>query len=425
MALGLNYYLDEAKYHVHKTKRMLQGKAVHIGMRTAMGGGAASVASDLSYPVRDAINIAQPTVAGAATAQTAMSAGEIILSSTGGLVSIGLGAGVNGYLNHLEHKHHKRQLTDLYRPQIASLTGKEPDAVGVPDLQAVAADNPSLKNELKRNDNNRRVKNVASVVGTAFAFAAVFAAITFVPPLAGLAAAAATTGLLSGAGLGFAAAAGGIGYASLQFARKGLTSIGNKLTGLDEPSVEDKLRVMSKQHRKEQNIVPEQVMDVYVAANPALASEIESQHGKSFSHLPIPQKRAVTAQYAEALQTPQIAAAINDGHMNVRELTFRVHGQTSGVYPEEPWQDRFKEMAAEHLDPLQEKIEHMRADAVGKFQHWRENREQSKLQDDIAKAIEEGKPLPKKAEEVGNETYWRNMIANQRAEKSSDGPARA
>jgi phosphoribosylcarboxyaminoimidazole (NCAIR) mutase len=422
MALGFKFYWDEAWHYIDRTTRMIQGKTLQIALRTAMGGGAASVASDLANPVRGAIGLAEPV------ATSTLNAGQIIMSSTGGLVSIGIGAGIDAYLNHQSFKHSQRELCALYRPQIASLVGKEPKDVGVADLKSVAATNPSLQNEIKRHRRERTVKNIAAIAGTVVAFFAVFAAVTLFPPLAGLAAGAAAGGLLSGAGLAYAAVAGGIGYATLQLSRRALGAVGAKVFGIDEPSVEDKIRSMSKQHRKEQAIVPEQVMDVFVAANPELAAEVKAQFGKEWSKLPLAEKRAATAQHAETLQTPQIAASINEGRMNVRELTFRVHGQDSGVYPEDPWQEKVKDFAQEHLDPLGEKIGHLREEAVDKFQRWRENREQSKLQDDVAKAIEEGRPMPDKAEEIGNETYWRNLINRERAaatEKSPQGPARA
>lgn len=423
MALGLKYYFDEARYHVHRTVRWAQGKALHVSLRTAMGGGAAAVATKLSYPVRDVMNIAQPTVGGA---QAALTTGEILMSSTGGLLSIGLGAGINGYINHLEYTHNERQLCELYRPQIASIIGKEPALVTKKDLYAVAEQNPSLNEELRRNRRDRNIKNAAAVAGTVVAFGAVFAAVALVPAIGGLAAAAAAGGLLSASGLGFAALAGGIGYASLQASRRVIDGVGRKLLGLNEPSVEDKIRDLSKQHRKEHLVAPEQVVDVHLTANPDLAKAVEAQYGKPFNKLSLSDRRVVLQQYDAQIGATETANAINEGRMNVRELTFKVHGQFSGVYPEEPWQDKLKELAQERLDPLQHKIESFRDETVDKFQQWRVNREQSKLQDDVAKAIEEGKPLPKKAEEIGNETYWRNMINNQRAaEKGAEGPARA
>lgn len=422
MALGLKYYWDESRHYMGRTSRYLQGKGLQIGLRTAMGGGAASVASDLVGPLRDTLGLSGSAASGA------LNAGSIIMSSTAGLVSIGIGAGVDAYLNHQKFKHQQRELCELYRPQIASLTGKDINEVGLEDLRSVAATNPSLEEEMRRNRRERMVKNVSAIGATVLAFCAVLAAVTLFPPLAGLAAGAAAAGFFSGPGLAYAAVAGVLGYASLQAGRRGLEAVGTKAAGLDEPSVEDKIRIMSKQHRKDGVIVASQVMDVYVAADKELAASIKAQYGKEWKDLPMGDKEAATHAYAASLQTPQIAHAINEGRMNVRELTFRVHGQDSGVYPEDAWHEKVKDYAAERWEPMGEKLSHFREEAVDKFQQWRENRAQSKLQDDVAKAIEEGRPLPEKAEEIGNETYWRNMIDRQRADaaqKAPQGPSRA
>jgi hypothetical protein len=414
MAFNPKYYFDEAKYQVLRTFRMVQGKTLHIGLRTAMGGGAASVANDLAHPVREAVNVAHPTITGTAATQASLSTGEIILSSTGGLLSIGVGAGVNCYLNHLEHKHNQKQLCTLYRPQLAALTGKELSQIGVEDLQSVAADNPTLQNELIRNDHKRNIKNVAGIVSTAVAFTAVFAAIAFFPPLAGLAAAAATGGLFSGAGLLFAGVAGVLGFGAVHYSRKSAIAIGNRVMGLDEPSVADKIETLDKMHRKEVTIRPEQVMDIFVSANPSLSADIEGRYGKKFEDMMVNEKRSVTAEYADALNAPQIAKAINEGRLNAAEMTFLAHGQTSGVYPDEPWRERV-------VERTKETIGEWREDAIGKYQQWKQERAQSRMQGDVAKAIEESRPQ----QEV-QRTGWRDMITSQRnAAKIAEGQSRA
>ncbi|MCH2546101.1 MAG: hypothetical protein MK052_00620 [Alphaproteobacteria bacterium] len=425
MAFNMKYLAGEAAYRIEKTSKLLQGKILHSGLRATMGGGAATVAAKFSYPVRDVMNMAHPTLAGGGAAtQTALSAGEMILSSTGGLLSVGVGAGVNGYLNHIDHKHRKSQLTELYRPQVAAITGKDPEAVGFKDFEAVAKENPSLQNELHRNDRNRTVKNTAAIVATAAVFVGVFAAITLVPPIGGAAALAAAGGIGSGAWLGFAVGVGASSMAGMYAVKKGLTKIGNKIAGLDTPSVEDKVRNLSREHRKEHKIVPEEIMDVFAAASPDLSRQIENKYGKPYEDLKVAKKRAVTAEYAEQLQLPEIATAINENEMNARELTFRVHGQSSGVYPDEPWKEKLKLIAHEKLDPLQEKIGNIREEALDKVQQWRVNREQSKLQDDVADAVEAGKPLPEKAHQYGNESYWRNMVASDREKEATPVPSR-
>ena len=380
MAFGVKYYWDEAKYRGLKTYRMVQGKLLHIGLRGAMGGGAAAVASDLSYPMRDAMNVAHPTMAGTAATQAAVSTGEIILSSTGGLLSIGLGAGISAYMNHLDHKHRLDQLCTIYSPQIAEMSkdqatgqAKTPENVSVADLKEVAEINPTLKFELARNDKKRTVKNIAAIAGTVVAFAAVFTAITFVPALGALAATAATAGLLSQAGMAFAVAAGGIGYASMHLARKSFEAVGKKLLSLDKPTSVDKILVLSKLHDKGVDISPQQVKEVLVTANPELASSIDEK---------------------------QTAEAINKGEISPMELTFIAHGQSSGAFSKDPWRERIKDAAQEKIDAMREK-----------FNNWQQERENNKLSSEADKSLEKGElSLPEE-----HQTNWRDKILSQRA----------
>lgn len=407
--------MDEISYRIQRTFRWMQGKTLQLSVRTAMGGGAAVVASKLA-----------PT-----TASSALSAGEVLMSSVGGLATMGIGVGVNAYINHMEFRHNRQKLCDLYRPQIASVLGKEPGMVTVRDLEEVAGHNPSLQDELERGHKERSVKNIGAIVGTVAAFGAVFGLVALAGPLgiAGLAGAFAATGITTGSGLLFAGIAGAVGYATLQGVRKIAGSIGRKLTGLDKPSLEDKLTEISKHHRKERMIAPEQVLDVFLTARPELAEAVEVEYGIPFGKMRMAERSVVLQRYDEALGISEVTSALNNGQMNVRELTFRTHGQFSGVYPEAPWQDKLKEKAQETLDPIQDKLGNMRDGAVDKFQQWRVNREQSKLQDSVAKAIEEGRPLPEKAQEIGNEHYWRNVVGTaaerRAAAKAADGPARA
>src|SRR5690606_2869092 len=125
-----------------------------------------------------------------------------------------------------------------YRPQIASIMGVEPGLVTVKELHAVAASNPTLQRELERNKSDRTVKNTSAILGTVAAFTAVFAAIALAPVVAPWAATAVAAGFTTVAGAAFLVGAGAVGYAVHQFARKAVSKIGRKMTGLDEPSVE-------------------------------------------------------------------------------------------------------------------------------------------------------------------------------------------
>lgn len=420
MVFGLKYYLDEAQYGVTKVVRSVQAKLAQNTVRMTMGGGAAAVATKFS-----------------AEGASAVGTGQLIASAAGGLATAGIGIGIDVYQNQMQFRRHERQLTELYRPQIASILGKERGGVAVDDLYAVAAGNPTLDTELQRHRDMRNIKNVAAVGSTLLAFGVVFAAIALIAPLGALAISAAGAGLLSGPGLLFAATAGGIGFASFQLARRGIKKIGMKVAGLDVPSAEDRIFELSKQHRREEVITPSQVLGVYATALPEIGTSIEQQFGRKFDDLPIEKQRAAVAAFDTELGLAGVTTALNEDRMNVRELTFLVHGQSSGVYPDPSLKDKLKTKALDALDPVQDKlvdIGHGAADKlqdiksgasvkIDQIQDWRETRRQSKMQDKVAKALEEGRELPKEALEAAPESYWQSVVETQRAQKGAErGP---
>ena len=236
--------------------------------------------------------------------------------------------------------------------------------------------------------------------------------------------------MFSGAGLAFAATVGAIGFASIQVARRGIKKLGKSLLGLDEPSAEDKITEISKQHRREEAIAPEQVLGVYAVALPDLGASIKDQFGRKFDELE-PQKQAeAVAAFDAQYGITSIASAISNDQMNVRELTFSAHGQISGVYPDPSLKEKLKGKAQDALEAGQDKLQDVRTGVAGKvdqIQDWRQQRHQSKLQDKVAKAIDEGRELPKEALEAAPESYWQATVQQQRAQKAAEqgqGPAK-
>lgn len=432
MVKTLGYYIDETQYRASRFMTKVGGKLVNLSVKGALGGGAATVATKLSVPFREALGWGATDALGRTAAVTT---GEVLASAGGGLLTVGLGTGVNAYLNQREYRAHERRLTELYRPQVASLLDKPRKEVGVADIYTVAQDNPTLEEELTRYRKMRNLKNVAAVAGTVLAFGAVFAAIALVPAVAAMAGAAATAGLFSSAGLGFAAVVGVIGLGTLHISRKTVKGIGKQLFGMKEPTVEDRIEELSKERRKEKHVTAGKVFEVYVAAQPELAAEIEEHFGKPYAKLKAEEKIAAVEHFGPQVNLAEVVADINEERMNVRELTFKVHGQDSGVYPKAPIRDRLKDFAqdkaqdvSERLDPLQDKLAdagHSAADkmrgAAERFQDWREERRQSKLQDKVAEALEEGREIPKEALEQAPESSWRNRIALERQQQAAQG----
>lgn len=399
MLKSLDYYMGEATYRISRTFRWVQGKALQFSLRTVMGGGAATVANKLSPAVHDAMNASTASSAQAAT----MSAGEILMSSVGGLVGIGAGVGISAYLNHMEFKHREKQLCELYRPQIASILGKQPGLVTVQDLHVVAETNPTLQKELERNRSDRNIKNTGTILGTVAAFAAVFAAVTLFPVVAPALAAAVAGWVTTGASIV-------LGFATHQLARSAVSKIGRKMKGLDEPSVENKVNKIA-QLQVNGRVSPVPVLDIFVSAQPELAEAIQAEYGKPFKKMSFEERKTVLERYDAALGISGIVDALNKGEMRAQELTFRAHGQASGVAPDTPWKEKLKEAAQQKLDPVQQRL----SQSVDKFQQWRSERQQEKLKDEVAEAMEKGKPLPEKAQALGDETYWRDTINSRRA----------
>jgi hypothetical protein len=307
---------------------------LNLSTEAVAGGGAATIASKVTWPVQDAVHLlhsADAVRTGATAHHGFTSLGGAFASNMGGFLGIAAGTGISAYLNHLVFGHHEKNLTERYRPQLASILGKDQKAVTVDDLYAVSRENPSLDEELDRNRGMRNLRTGATLIATTLAFAAVFAAISFFPPLAALGAAAATGGLFSGAGLAFIASSMAISFATLHTSGKGLLNVGKKLFGYDEPTVEDHVHGLDNLVKEGKALTPEKVMGVYVAASPKLQTQIENTYGARYDTLSHAQQVDAEQRFGSDLPLESLAAAINNGEVSARELMFAVHGQYSGA----------------------------------------------------------------------------------------------
>lgn len=404
--MNLEYYLNEVKYRVNATSRKAAGSLGKFGLKLAMGGGAASVAADLSEPIRSALSLSGS--AGAA----AVPVGEVIMSSTAGLASVAIGGGISAYINQLEYKHNERQLCERYRDHIAGFQLKEPGQVGIEDLKEVGKQNDAFAEELRRNKLTRNLKTTAAVVGTLFAFAAVFAAITFFPPLAGLAAASAAGGFM--ASVGMTVISGVMGFVGLQVARHAVTRAGEKVMGLDKPSVLDQIQDIARHQKQEKPITQDQVLGIFVAAQPTLGKEIRKEFGAKYEDLSLAAKAQAVAAFDDHLGLSALTRKVNAGEIYPQELAFAVHGQSSGVVPDAPWQDKLRSATQEQWGQVQAKLSTVKDNISDKVQDWQQEREINKLAGQIEKAIDEGKALPEQALAIAPEQSWRQLVESQR-----------
>lgn len=314
------------------TDKLPEKNHLNVSAEVAAGSGAASIAAKSTWPVQDTMHIlhSAEAVRTGATAHHAASIGGVLSSHAGGFLSVAAGTGISAYINHLVHGHQEKNLLQRYRPQIASFLGKEEETVTVDDLYSVAKQNPALDEELDRNSGMRNLRTAGALIGTTAAFTAVFLAATFFPPLAALGVAAASSGLFSMTGLGFVAACTAVSFGTLHVMGKGLTKLGHKLMGYDTPSVEDHVHGLDKLYKDGKDIAPEQVMGVFVASSPEMQASIKASFGKRYEKLTEEQQKQAEVMFGNHLPLEQIAANINAGELNPRELLFTVHGQSSG-----------------------------------------------------------------------------------------------
>jgi hypothetical protein len=308
---------------------------LNLSSEAVAGGGAAAVASKITWPVQDAMHLIHTaeSVRTGASAHHAFTGLSSLGHSIGGLLGVAAGTGVSAYLNHLVHGHHEKTMVDRYRPQLGAILGKDESQVNVDDLYHVAYNNPSLDEELDRNRGMRNLRTGATLVATTLAFVAVFAAVSLFPPLAALGAAAAAGGIFSGAGLGFIASSMAISLGVLHLSGKGITKLGKKLFGYDKPNVEDHVNGLDDLVRDGATVAPEQVMGVYVAASPEMQSQIEYAFGGRYDTLDRSQQIKAEAMFGNNLPLEQLSDAINSKQMSPRELIFTVHGQRTGLVP--------------------------------------------------------------------------------------------
>lgn len=302
-------------------------KALKHSTEATASGGAASMVGKGVYTVQDALH----TTHLAGTLGHAHNLQGIFESAPFGWLGVAAGTGVSAYFNHLAHRAKSKDLLDNYRPQIASIVDKTPDKVKVGDLERVAEVNPALGAEMKRSRKLRDTGTLTMALATTVAFVSVFAAIAFFPPLTALAAAAASSGLFSAAGLGFVASTGLLSWGVLHVAGSAIGSVTKKLFKLDKHSVEDHVQAIDNDLKDGKVISQEQVLGVFSSASPGLEGRIKYTFGKDFDGLTSEQQAKAVVNFGRELDLEGVTNALNSGDLPAREMPFFVHGQSSGA----------------------------------------------------------------------------------------------
>lgn len=272
-----------------------------------------------------------------------------LTSGVGPLIMVAgpLSAAVSMAIVHGDHVHRRFRLLKRYGKEIAAKLGdgRTPETLTEKDLELVAngdkkagiVANPILKSALEDSSKERgwgmAIAAITSLVSVAAAVM-LFHSGGALEDLKGI------SKLLVGGAVGFSI------YVPVSTT---LHYIGQKFFGLEKETVEERIHGIRRSVEYGKAISQEQVLEVVVAANPAMDKIIQYNFGKRFAKL----DEAERAQLIEAVQSQidlaRITADINAGVLRPEELAFTAVGQESGVgrlkAPEE--RKRFKSWAQE------------------------------------------------------------------------------
>ena len=344
MERHLEFGVNRAKNWAYSQGR----KAAGIGVRQLLGGLAGIVATTIG-------------AAGIATFAPAV-------------MSLGAGAFIAHWLGRSEHTHREEAMTDLYRREVAKLSGKEPENVTVKDFEHIARKNPTLQEAIDRSE--KRIN--ADTAGWFFTALLAATATVGVGILLTTTFGAAAPGLL----LGKIVFGGMASMATIATTRGKIKEIVDKSYEVDQPTAYDRIQSLEMKQATgkilSRRIQREDIFDVYVSANPELAREIEGRYGSSYASLPDNKRHEVMLSYDKRLGLSAVLEAIHANEFNAQELAFRVHGQESGVSPDPTLTQHITNgvsHAKERIGHLRQKSQEAYQSLVGRFRKQEESQE--------------------------------------------------
>jgi|GEM_PF-1569210 len=254
------------------------------------------------------------------------------ISGLGGLLTIGLAAGVSAALTQMDYLHRKDAIKDMYKEELSAKLDKPINKLNRNDLDTLAKNNAVIKEELRRSSRQRYFGVALSFVASMASLAAIMIALPAVVGLAtGVTAAVAahSSPLLIGFG-GFLVKAV-VGLATYNTVKAPLHWAADKLFGIDDPTTNDRIVAIKRDRHAGKAISREQVMSVFVASNPQLDKYIVQEYGKHYDDLSLDDKKQVVQELSQHLPLERLTLEINSGKVNPTELAFAVEGQESGV----------------------------------------------------------------------------------------------
>ena len=245
-------------------------------------------------------------------------AGLNVWTALGGAGAL-LSTAVSASLAQMEYNENHRRLITQYNPEIAAALGKHVGSIGRSELYDLAegknghAGNRVLEEELKRINSTRWLKMGVSLATSVAVFAGI-ATLTMASSVAIPALGMMAIGVVGGVVIGQT-----LGY------------VGEKALGLDQPSPHSQVAQIAKSLGGKGRVSPEQVMNVFISAEPHLNQSITKEYGAPYSYLTVKQQQEVIQKYAPGTNIERLTEDLNNRQIRASELSFIVSGQPSGV----------------------------------------------------------------------------------------------
>lgn len=257
---------------------------------------------------------------------------------------IGLGAAI--YMNNDRGNYLKTRVKNAYKLELAATLDKDPTRVTVDDLERVAygdaraglPGNGILKEQLECIAAHRRVSLFANIGAVGVAVA--------------------TFGVILGGGFGDflqtwqnfleplssrlplvnpeVFAAGTLASGITMAADYGLETLGKTVARLENRTTYDVIQDIKKDRYNGEAVAPEQVLEVFVRRDPALADTVRREYGSAYQDLPREEQTLVLHGLAQKEMVIHLTQKINEGRVSPNELTFLAEAQHSGLPEREP-----------------------------------------------------------------------------------------
>ncbi len=221
--------------------------------------------------------------------------------------------GISAYRNHVITRNIKHDLLKHYKSEIASIVGKDEGRLTIVDLEQAAEQmnggHNVLSESLRSVEHNQKIANRASIVG-AFVTTAAAAALPVLVPLQ----------YVNWFG---AAVVGGLVSNAFYFVAD---EVVQKTGGAFKQYRANNSIKMLHQQSKAAMVSPEQVMQVFVEAQPQLAEQIQDYYQRPYGDLSFKDKREVALRYRDIVPTKEWAEEINSGRKSANALAADAYG---------------------------------------------------------------------------------------------------